>query len=123
MGYIRFINQIYFRSVTTQDQGIELYEMISKQFDTGHQIKALDGEIDELNRYIDLKINDKRNENGELLNKLAAIFLPPSLIVGIFGMNRIGDIVPDLWWYIGCVMAVIVLSLLLIRSIIRRKRK
>lgn len=123
LGYIRFINQIYFRSVTTQDQGIELYEMISKQFDTGHQIKALDGEIDELNRYIDLKINDKRNENGELLNKLAAIFLPPSLIVGIFGMNRIGDIVPDLWWYIGCVMAVIVLSLLLIRSIIRRKRK
>lgn len=114
LGYIRFINQIYFRSVTTQDQGVELYEMITKQFDTERQIKALDGEIDELNRYIDLKIDRKRNENGELLNILAAIFLPASLFAGIFGMNKLEDITPAIWWYIGIEAVVIVLSIIVI---------
>ena len=37
--YIRFINQIYFRNVTAQDQGIELYEMLIAQFDSNAQIK------------------------------------------------------------------------------------
>ena len=114
LGYIRFINQIYFRSVTTQDQGIELYEMITKQFDTERQIKALDGEIDELNRYIDLKIDRKRNKNGELLNMLAAICLPASLIAGVLGMNEFCDIAPAIWWYMGIEVVVIVLSIIVI---------
>ena len=87
--YIRFVNQIYFRTVTAQDQGIELYALLSKQFDTEKQIKALDEEINELNQYATFLTDRKRNKNGERLNKLATIFLPPTLVASIFGMNDI----------------------------------
>lgn len=85
--YIRFINQIYFKNVTVQDQGIEMYDMLMRQFNSGEKIKELDGEIEELHQYITLLIDQKRNENGEWLNWLAAIFLPATVITGIFGMN------------------------------------
>lgn len=85
--YIRFVNQIYFRSVTAQDQGIELYQMLMKQFDSSDQIKDLDDEIGELHQYVTLLIDQKRNENSEWLNTIAAIFLPATILTGIFGMN------------------------------------
>lgn len=85
--YIRFINQIYFRDITAQDQGIELYKMLTKQFNSDAQIKDLDSEIEELHQYITLLIDQKRSENGELLNILAAIFLPATILTGLFGMN------------------------------------
>lgn len=85
--YIKFVNQIYFRSVTIQDQGVELYDLLSKQFDTEKQIKALDEEINELNQYAAFLTDEKRNKNGLYLNILAAFFLPVSLISGLLGMN------------------------------------
>ena len=85
--YIRFINQIYFQSVTVQDQGIELYDMLMEQFKSGEKIKDLDAEISELQQYVTLIIDQHRNENGELLNYIAAAFLPASFLTGIFGMN------------------------------------
>lgn len=85
--YIQFLNQIYFREITAQDQGIELYTMFQKTLDLDNYIKDLDGEIEELHNYISIKIESKRSRNGEWLNIIAAIFLPATLITGIFGMN------------------------------------
>ena len=85
--YIRFVNEIYFRNVTSQDQGIELYKMLSSQAGTEKQVKDLDAEIDELNNFVSLQIEKQRSENGEKLNLIATIFLPPTLIAGLFGMN------------------------------------
>ena len=85
--YIRFVNQVYFRSVTAQDQGIEMYNMMMEQFLLSEKIKDLDDEIGELNQYVTLIIEQKRNENGEWLNKLATYFLPATIMTGIFGMN------------------------------------
>ena len=87
--YIRFVNKIYFRNVTAQDQGIELYRMMSRQFDTEKQIKDLDAEIDELNQFASLRVDRKRNENGEFLNIIATIFLPMTVISGLLGMNML----------------------------------
>lgn len=85
--YIRFINQIYFRSITAQEQGIEFYEMMMEQFSSSDKINELDDEIGELNQYITLLIDKKRNENSEWLNKLAASVLPATVTTGILGMN------------------------------------
>lgn len=85
--YIRFVNQVYFRNVTVQDQGVELYTMLMSQFNSDKQIKELDDEIGELHQYIALLIDQKRNDNGELLNLLAAVFLPATILTGLFGMN------------------------------------
>lgn len=107
--YIRFINQIYFRNVTAQDQGIELYEMLIAQFDSNAQIKDLDGEISELYQYITLQVDQKRNENGEWLNKLATIFLPATLLTGLFGMNRYCQLETELdfWCHFALIGVVI----------------
>ncbi len=85
--YIRFVNQMFFRNITAQDQGIELYGMMMNQFKSEVQIKELDEEISELHQYITLKIEQRRSENGDFLNLLAAVFLPATLLTGIFGMN------------------------------------
>ena len=120
--YIRFINQIYFRNVTAQDQGIELYEMLLEQFNTEVLIKDLDEEISELHQYITLKIDQRRSENGDWLNKLAAIFLPASLLTGVFGMNPIfgcDALSPKDW---GVQLGVIIVSsIILMFFILRRK--
>lgn len=120
--YIRFINQIYFRNVTAQDQGIELYEMLLEQFKTEVLIKDLDEEISELHQYITLKIDQRRSENGDWLNKLAAIFLPASLLTGLFGMNPIFGCsalsLKDWGVQIGII---VVASIILLIFILRRK--
>ena len=89
--YIRFVNQIYFRSVTAQDQGIEIYDMMMKQFLLPEKIKDLDDEIGELHQYATLLIDQKRNENGEWLNKLAACVIPATIMTGLLGMNSFED--------------------------------
>lgn len=120
--YIRFINQIYFRHVTAQDQGIELYEMLLHQFDSEAQIKDLDEEISELHQYITLKIDQRRSENGDWLNKLAAIFLPASLFTGLFGMNPIFNSgILTLKDWIVQIGFIIVASVVLLIFILRRK--
>lgn len=85
--YIRFVNKIYFREITAQEQGIELYDMLQEKMKLKDQVKDLDGEIEELHNYVTLK--EQRNESRLItrLTRLSAIFLPASLFAGIFGMN------------------------------------
>lgn len=119
--YIKFVNQIYFRSVTVQDQGIELYDLLSKQFDTEKQIKALDEEINELNQYAASLTDEKRNKNGYYLNILAAIFLPLTLVTGFWGMNFIPDCLMNYpSFIISAVIAVIIILAITIKIIIKR---
>jgi Mg2+ and Co2+ transporter CorA len=85
--YIRFINQIHFREVTAQDQGIELYKLMSDTMKIEDYVKSLDKEIEELHHYINILDDKIRNENMKTLNFIAAIFVPTTLIISIFGMN------------------------------------
>ena len=87
--YIKFINKLYFRNLTPQEQGIELYNIAKSIFLFDEEVKRLDEEIFELHNYIDLMNEKRRNERLEIISKLGAIFLPPTLFVGIFGMNTI----------------------------------
>ena len=121
--YIRFVNQIYFRSVTLEDQGIELYDMLMNQFASQDQIKDLDGEIDELHRYVMLLVDESRNENGEMLNKLAAIFLPATVITGILGMNKFCELEArgDFWIHTGIIVLITIMAYSIINNKIRRK--
>ena len=124
--YIRFINQIYFRSVTTQDQGIEMYEMLLRQFDSASQIKDLDDEISELHEYVSLMIDQRRNEDGERLNLLATIFLPATLLSGIFGMNSlVGEDFNCHSFLMQSVIIVVatIVSIFLFRKILKNRKK
>lgn len=90
--YIRFINQIYFREVTVQDQGIELYAMLQKCLNMEEYIKDLDNEIGELHEYVSLKEDRSRNIKAEVLNNIATLFLPITVITGFWGMNPLKEV-------------------------------
>lgn len=93
--YIRFINQVYFREVTAQDQGIELYDMLQSALKMEEYIKDLDNEIGELHGYVSLKEERDRNKKATLLNDIATIFLPITVITGFWGMNSVSDVLND----------------------------
>lgn len=121
--YIHFVNQIYFREITAQDQGIELYEMLQKNLKMEDYVKDLDEEIGELHQYVSLMDDRDRNKKATLLNNLATFFLPMSVITGFFGMNTIGALLVEegsLFWqavsiFMGCILALC--------FIINRKRR
>ena len=89
MDFLKFKNRIYFHELTAQEQGIELFDMTKKQMRLTDRLTELDQDIAELHDFLTMQIEEKRSEQGHLLNTLAAIFLPASLLAGMFGMNFI----------------------------------
>lgn len=89
--YLHFVNQIYFREVSSQEQAIELYEMLLTHMKTERSVNDLDKEIQELHQYITIIEDNERNKRANYLNLIATIFLPAGIITGIFGMNPLCD--------------------------------
>ncbi len=85
--YLSFLNGIYFKEVTPQDQGIEMYRKAFYVMNIENMLKDFDREIEELDDYIDFRVEDERNQKLDKLNELGYLLLPPSLIAGILGMN------------------------------------
>ena len=105
LEYIRFVNKVYFEEVTTHDQGIEIYNLMLKVMNVDIYIKNLDNEIEELHHYLSSLDDRIRNKNSEMLNKIVALFLPATLITGLFGMNyEEGTVLPCFWWQLGIVI-------------------
>ena len=85
--YLNFLNKLYFKEITAQDQGIELYNKAMKIMDIDRYMQDLDNEINELHNYADMGAEKPRNEKLDALTYIGAIFLPLSVITGFFGMN------------------------------------
>lgn len=124
--YLLFINKIYFREVTAQEQGIELYDMIQREMNLPVEVLELDREMQELHQLVMTISNQKRLEtekrSSELLRNISiigAIFLPITLMISIFGMPNMPETIWDLngkphvpfWQSLGMVL---ILSSLLI---------
>ncbi|WP_459978438.1 hypothetical protein [Nautilia lithotrophica] len=87
--YLKFLNGIYFREITPQEQGIELYKKFLEITDIKELVESFDREMEELDNYVDILEEKERNENLEFLSILGAVFIPSSLIVGVLGINGI----------------------------------
>ena len=96
--YLLFINKIYFREITAQEQGIEIYDMMQNSMRIPQEVKGLDYEIDEINRFASMlhditEQKDMKKLTGKA-NKLAQIavaFLVPTLIIGLLSMKSMPD--------------------------------
>ncbi|MCK9618738.1 MAG: CorA family divalent cation transporter, partial [Lentimicrobiaceae bacterium] len=112
--YIRFVNQIYFREITAQEQGIEMYDLIQKRMKIEEQVKDLDNEIGELHHYATLLDNKEQNRRMTAITILGAIFLPATLLVGLFGINTMPENIPeylfggDFYWPFWISIAIII---------------
>ena len=73
--YLRFVNRIYFREITAQEQGIEMYQMMQDSMSIEHNVKALNAEIQELHSYTSLIQEQKQNRNIAFLTIIGAIFI------------------------------------------------
>lgn len=84
--YLRFVNKIYFREVTAQEQGIELYNMLQMQMDIPNQVAALQQEMEQLYQYALIVDEDQRNDKLDILTYIGAFFVVPSFIGTYFGI-------------------------------------
>ncbi|MBK8849702.1 MAG: hypothetical protein IPN73_06020 [Saprospiraceae bacterium] len=90
-NYIEFINKLYFREITPQIQGIEMYSQFQKILKIEEEIKNLDQEIEELHNYIHLIQSENQNRNTNKLSHIATIFLPISVVFSVLGANFFSD--------------------------------
>ncbi|MCX6272659.1 MAG: hypothetical protein NTU44_15855 [Bacteroidetes bacterium] len=88
-SYIRFVNQVYYRNITTQEQGIELYDMLQESLFMNDQVKDLGDEIGDLHNYATLLDEKKQSKNLGILTIIGGLFIAPSLIASYYGMNNV----------------------------------
>lgn len=91
MNYIEFINKVYFREVTSQIQGVEIYNQFHKVMRIADDVRDLDGEIQELHNYAEMVKQYDMARRSESLNKFGFPLLIASLVAGILGINFIQD--------------------------------
>lgn len=91
LNYIEFINKVYYREISPEIQGIEIYEHLQRAMNIENDVNDLKMEINELHQYVNMVQDKERNENGAILNKIAFVFLPMSLVFGIMGSNFFSD--------------------------------
>lgn len=119
--YIRFINQIHFREVSAQDQGIELYQMLYDTMNLKTHVEKLDEEIGELYNYVSLTEDRKSGSIMSLLTLIATIAVPVTVITGIFGMNNslfCCDVPNSGWYNDGCAQLILAFGLATLISIV-----
>lgn len=105
--YIVFINRFYFKEVTAQDQGIELYDMLQKNLRLESMVRDLDGDIQELHQYVSMVEDKARNTKADQLNVIVAVLGVAAMVTGFWGMNRVCDIFGSNGWILQLVVVVL----------------
>ena len=118
--YLRFVNNIYFREVTSQDQGIELYDLMQEQMNIKRDEEGLSTEVEQLYHYVTMANDEQRNDEAEKLSIIATFFLVPTLITGIWGMN-LGEGHNIITIFICLSVFVVVIALFIIARLFRKK--
>lgn len=90
--YLRFVNKIYFREVSGQDQAIELYDTLQDQMRIRDHVTNLEREIQELHNYVSLLESKEQNKNLSILTLFGVLFVVPTFIIGYYGMNDFEEV-------------------------------
>jgi Mg2+ and Co2+ transporter CorA len=77
----------YFDEITPHEQGADLYELIGRKMKIKRYVENLDRELSELHQFVSIKEESERNTRLETISRLGAIFLPPTLLASLYGMN------------------------------------
>ncbi len=86
--YIDFRNRLFFREITPQEQGIELFELLQKQMRLDEEMKDLDEQIAELNQFIG-------NKEQATLTEAVSIYSPVAIIISILaivGLDKLNQL-------------------------------
>jgi hypothetical protein len=105
-NYLRFKNKLYFKEVTSQEQGIELYSMMRDILNVDNDINDLNSELFQIDNFAQMKIEHSENKEVAKLTKVATYLMPPTLAAGIFGMNIFGESFAQPQWAILVIILV-----------------
>jgi len=118
--YMQFVNRLYFREVTAQEQGIEMYQMLTSLMDLERDKNMLNLEIDELHQFVSIKEQEKQVKEAAKLNKIAMLFLPFTVVFSILGSNIYNsmplngelDLNAIIWIIIGTLISLTIVCIL-----------
>lgn len=88
--YLSFINKICLREVTSQEQGIELYNMMRNIMGVTESAKELKEEIEELSNLANTKKNDEINNKLNIIAVIGGVIGFSTLLVTIMTLNKEG---------------------------------
>ncbi len=126
--YIRFVNKIFFREVTAQTQGKELYNMLLEQSSIEKYVKDLDSEINELHNYV-LQVTDQsrlkeEKKINQLISQVSLVFLGPSILIAFYGISIFPNLEgPSAFWPIICLLLSLIIITYLSGKIIQKPGK
>lgn len=86
--YIVFKNQFYFKEVTAQDQGIEMYDMLQKSLRLEEMVKDLDEDIQELYQYNSILEERENNISASRLNVILGAFTPAAFVLSLLAFDH-----------------------------------
>ncbi|AEE54546.1 hypothetical protein [Haliscomenobacter hydrossis] len=94
-NYSVFVNRQYFREVTAQAQGIELYKLLQNQMGIAEEVVFLERELHSHHNILVLQESEASNEKNERLNRLLAllstILAVPGIALAYYGINVFDD--------------------------------
>lgn len=94
-NYSIFVNRQYFREVTAQIQGIELYQLLHSQMGIPEEIVFLERELQSHHNILLLQESEESNKKNERLNQLLAILSTilavPGVSLAYYGINAFND--------------------------------
>ncbi len=121
-NYLRFVNKLYFKEVTAQDQGIELYDKALDILNIKRDIEDLRMEIGSLNGYAFMEQEKEEKDEMKKLTTLGTYLIPPTLVAGFLGMNVFGNKLENGWWILGAIVAIGV-SPFIVKYFIKKEKK
>ncbi len=85
--YIHFVNKVYFREITAQEQGIEIYDRLQEVMKIKDHVDELDNDIEELHSYLTILEDRGRSANIEILTIISLVIIIPTLIDSFYTMS------------------------------------
>lgn len=90
-NYLEFRNKIYFKEITSQIQGIEIYEQFQAVMNIPNELQVLEEKIRALHEFLSLEEAEDMNREMHRLTWIAILFLPASFVASLFGISFISN--------------------------------
>ncbi len=90
-NYMQFKNKIYLREITSQIQGIEIYDQFHHIMNIPAEVHILEDKISSLYNYLTLDKGEDMNREVHRLTWIATLFLPATFIASLFGIGLVTE--------------------------------
>ena len=93
--YIDFLNRLYFREITPQIQGDEIYNQLQTQMETKAEVESAGRQLQELNTYVAAERDKEEAKSSRTISNAINFLAPVSILTGIISfisIDRMDDI-------------------------------